>query len=154
MGIRMPSTTAPDPAQDGVLQREMELCAQYLELITCVSAKRYWSELHWEMCLPEVWCAIFDEDEEFAKSMMQHARKVWYAMLQLVRFCEERKVSKQHRILLQDMYWKNMPFVHDAAVLSERCDWQHDNEELRLHVWALAGSLQSTQVVNETTFGV
>ena len=51
-------------------------------------------------------------------------------------------------------YWRNMPFVHDAAVLSDRCDWQHDNEGLRLRVWALAGSTRSTRVVNETTFGV
>ena len=151
----MPSTTAPDPAPDGVLQREMELSAQYLELVICVGAKRYWSERHWEMCLPDVWVAIFDEDTEFAMSMMQHARKVWYCMLQLVRFCNENvNVSKQHKMLLQDMYWKSMPFVHDAAVLSDRCDWQHDNEELRLHVWALAGSIKSTQVVNESTFGV
>ena len=36
-------------------------------------------------------------------------------------------------------------FVHDAVVLGDQYDWQHDGGELRLHVCALAGSMGSAQ---------
>jgi hypothetical protein len=150
-----PQPTLPEELLDAsnpLIKEDVKIVNQYYRFIVELTANRCWSQSFWSLLFPYCIAGLYATDMNDRRRCSNLCRRLAGSLLKLEDMIGQRPRSAELRGLRDNVGTADWPLVRDVLRQGCQCEWNPENEDLRLLVFTLFGGPGSTKGALESCF--